>query len=336
MHKGFLETDTSMSKSTTVVKLNNGINMPLFGLGTWQSKPEEVKTAVTTALDAGYRLIDTAYNYQNEDVIGEGIAEKLKGGKLKREDLFITTKLGNILTRPSDVQQSMSESLKKLRLSYVDLFLIHIPVVLKKQADPKIVFPFKDGQLDHDGPVDFEGVWKEMEKLVDEGKAKSIGVSNFNVAQVERIMKCARIKPVVNQVECHAYFPQNKLEAAMKKHNIAIMAYSPIGSPGSAAFTTIPGEAPLPVLLKDPVVAGLATKYKKSPAQILIRNLLQRNLIVIPKSVTPSRIRENGDVFDFKLSPEDMTAIAGINKELRLLKFHMMSNAPDFPFNDLV
>ncbi|XP_060076814.1 aldo-keto reductase family 1 member A1-like [Ylistrum balloti] len=324
-----------MSISTQNIPLNNGIKMPVFGLGTWQSKSEEVKTAVRTALDVGYRLIDTAFNYQNEDLIGEVLEEYLKTDRVKREDLFITTKLGSILTRPTDVGYSLSESLRKLRLSYVDLFLIHIPLVLKKN-DPGNLFPMKDGQLDHDGNVDFEGVWKEMENLVFEGKAKSIGVSNFNASQVERILKVARVKPVVNQVECHAYLQQRKLENVLQKNGIVIMAYGPIGSPGSSAMLTVPGEAPPPVLLEDPVIANLATKYNKSPAQILIRNLLQRNLIVIPKSVTPSRIRENGNVFDFNLSPEDMLTIERIDKDLRMFKFHIMINAPDFPFSDPV
>ncbi|XP_069110466.1 aldo-keto reductase family 1 member A1-A-like [Argopecten irradians] len=172
-----------------------------------------------------------------------------------------------------------------------------------------------------------------MEKLVDEGKAKSIGVSNFNAAQVARILKVARVKPVLNQVECHAYFQQRKLERVLLKDNIRLMAYGPIGSPGSTAALTVPGESPPPVLLADPVIAKLATKYQKTPAQILIRNLLQRELIVIPKSVTPSRIRENGNVFDFELSPEDTAVIENIDTDQRMFKYHIMVHAPDFPFN---
>ncbi|XP_033761328.1 aldo-keto reductase family 1 member C13-like [Pecten maximus] len=164
-----------------------------------KSNSEEVKTAVRIALDAGYRLFDTAFNYQNEDAIGEVLNDYLKANKIKREDLFISTKLGSVLTRPTDVQYSISESLRKLHLSYVDLFLIHFPVVLKKQNDPSNILPMIDGQFDNNGVVDFEGVWKEMEKLFDKGKARSIGVSNFNAAQVERIMNIARVKPVVNQ-----------------------------------------------------------------------------------------------------------------------------------------
>ncbi|XP_021353519.1 aldose reductase-like [Mizuhopecten yessoensis] len=300
------------------------------------SNADDVKTAVRTALDAGYRLIDTAYNYLNEDAIGEVLEEYIKASKVTREELFITTKLGSVLTRPADVQYSMSESLRKLRLSCVDLFLIHQPMVLKKQNDPNDVFPVRNGRLDHDGRVDLEGVWKEMEKLVDEGKAKSIGISNFNAAQVERIMKCARIKPVVNQVECHAYFPQTKLEAVLKKDNILIMAFAPFGSPGNAALLTNPGESPPPALLEDPVIAKLATKHKKTPAQILIRNLLQRNLIVIPKSITPSRIQDNGNVFDFELPSEDMDTIRGIDKGIRIFRPSIMADTPDYPFKSPV
>ncbi|XP_021354487.1 aldo-keto reductase family 1 member B10-like, partial [Mizuhopecten yessoensis] len=302
------------------------------------SKPEEVKTAVRTAIDCGYRLIDTAYNYVNEDAIGEVVEEACKAGKLKREDMFICTKLGSIYTRPSDVAFSMSESLRKLRMSYVDLFLIHTPMAFKKPEDPNNVFPVKDGRLDTEQKVDIEGVWKEMEKLVDQGKTKSIGISNLNAAQLERIRKVARIMPVTNQVECHAYFPRTELEEYLKKYNMPIMSYGPIGSPGRLAFKSvdIDNESDVPVLLKDPVIAKLATKYNKTPAQILLRNLLQRNIIVIPKSVTPSRIQENGNVFDFQLTSEDMDTIAGIDKGLRLFKAEIMAHLDDYPFNSLV
>ncbi|XP_033761740.1 aldo-keto reductase family 1 member B1-like [Pecten maximus] len=322
-----------MSISTSCVTLNNGKTMPLFGLGTWQSKPEEVKTAVRTALDAGYRLIDTAYNYLNEEAIGEVLDEYFKAGKLKREDIFICTKLASIYTRPADVELSMSKSLKKLKLNYVDLFLIHAPMACRVPEDPNNVFPIKDGKIDAEERVDIEGVWKEMEKLVDQGKTKSIGISNFNAAQLERVRKVARVMPVTNQVECHAYFPQTKLEEYMKQYNIPIMAYGPIGSPGRQTSRFNSDKTDTIVLLNDPVIGKLATKYNKTPAQILLRNLLQRNIIVIPKSVTPSRIQQNGNVFDFELSPEDMTAITGINKGVRLFKAEVMAQLYDYPFH---
>ncbi|XP_021364266.1 alcohol dehydrogenase [NADP(+)]-like [Mizuhopecten yessoensis] len=339
-------------------------------------------------------------------------------------------KLGSIYTRPSDVAFSMSESLRKLRMSYVDLFLIHTPMAFKKPEDPNNVFPVKDGRLDTEQKVDIEGVWKEMEKLVDQGKTKSIGISNLNAAQLERIRKVARIMPVTNQlapierhkfykasfdfeyqlnaaqclyirngcflnqeiiwksfkrfgiykenennrkrigtshtinlvdvcrlsfdtcmcfinlgfvyillpVECHAYFPRTELEEYLKKYNMPIMSYGPIGSPGRLAFKSvdIDNESDVPVLLKDPAIAKLATKYSKTPTQILLRNLLQRNIIVIPKSVTPSRIQENGNVFDFQLTSEDMDTIAGIDKGLRLFKAEIMAHLDDYPFNSLV
>ncbi|OWF55634.1 Aldo-keto reductase family 1 member C1-like [Mizuhopecten yessoensis] len=313
--------------------------------------------------------------------------------------------LGSIYTRPSDVAFSMSESLRKLRMSYVDLFLIHTPMAFKKPEDPNNVFPVKDGRLDTEQKVDIEGVWKEMEKLVDQGKTKSIGISNLNAAQLERIRKVARIMPVTNQlapierhkfykasfdfeyqlnaaqclyirngcflnqeiiwksfkrfgiykenennrkrigfvyillpVECHAYFPRTELEEYLKKYNMPIMSYGPIGSPGRLAFKSvdIDNESDVPVLLKDPAIAKLATKYSKTPTQILLRNLLQRNIIVIPKSVTPSRIQENGNVFDFQLTSEDMDTIAGIDKGLRLFKAEIMAHLDDYPFNSLV
>ncbi|XP_021347407.1 alcohol dehydrogenase [NADP(+)] A-like [Mizuhopecten yessoensis] len=257
-----------MSVSTLRVTLNDGNTMPLFGLGTWLCKKEELKTAVRTALDCGYRLIDTAYNYLNEEAIGEVLEECFKAGKVTREELFISTKLAFIYNRPSDVAFSMSESLKKLNLPCVDLYLVHGPMAYKKPDDPDDVFPIKDGRLDLEDGIDIEGVWREMEKLVDEGKTKSIGVSNFNVAHMERIRKIARIMPVTNQVECHAYRSQTKLEEYLHKFNIPITAFAPIGSPDRGASKMFVVEADTPVLLNDPVIAELVTTYNKTPAQI--------------------------------------------------------------------
>uniref|UniRef100_K1Q2V0 Aldo-keto reductase family 1 member B10 n=1 Tax=Magallana gigas TaxID=29159 RepID=K1Q2V0_MAGGI len=275
-----------MDDSLTSVTLSNGLHMPSVGLGTWQSPKDELKVAVRAALDDGYRHIDTAYSYLNEDAIGEVLQEYIKSGKVKREDLFIVTKLAMIHMEPALVKRSIEMSLKKLQLDYVDLYLIHFPVQ-----------------------------FAAMEELVDLGLTKSLGLSNCSISQVERICKISKHKPVSNQVECHIYLPQNELFDACKKLGLAVTAYAPFGSPGR--FEQL-REIDAPVVLEDPVITKIAKRYSKSPAHILLRNLLQRGIIVIPKSVTPHRIRSNIQVFDFSLTKEEMEDIAGIKTKRRL------------------
>lgn len=321
-----------MADLKRTLKLNNGKEIPIIGLGTWQSPKDEVKTAVRAALDAGYRHIDTAYNYMNEDAIGEVLQEYIKSGKVKREELFIVTKLPMIHMDPKLVKRSLELSLKNLQLSYVDLYLVHFPIQLAYEGDDTKCFPRNEaGSLKAADKSDFIGTWKAMEELVDLGLTKSIGVSNFSISQVERICKVAKHKPVTNQVECHIYFPQEELFEACKKHGITITAYSPFGSPGRPATLK---KADDPVVLEDPVIIKIANKYGKTPAQVLLRNLMQRGMIVIPKSVNPERIRSNIQVFDFSLSEEDMNEIEKIQTRLRFFEFMgaMFKDHPERPW----
>lgn len=321
-----------MNSSFTAVKLNNGKTMPSIGLGTWQSPKEEVKAAVRAALDAGYRHIDTAYNYKNEDAIGEVLQEYIKSGKVKREELFIVTKLPMIHMEPKLVKRSIEMSLKKLQLSYLDLYLVHFPVPLVYEGDDEKVFPVTEaGGWKAAEKTDLIGTWKAMEELVDLGLTKSIGVSNFSISQIERICKIAKHKPVTNQVECHVYWPQKELFDACKKQGVTITAYAPIGSPGRPERLKGKDE---PVALEDPVITKIAKKYKKSPAHVLLRNLLQRGIIVIPKSVTPDRIRSNIQVFDFSLAKGEMDEIASIKTKRRYFDMMgaMFPNHPERPW----
>ncbi|KAK3108455.1 hypothetical protein FSP39_008267, partial [Pinctada imbricata] len=225
--------NNSMAKA---LKLNNGTEMPIVGLGTWQSPKDEVQRAVRVALDTGYRHIDTAYNYQNEDAIGEVLDEYLKAGKVKRSDIYIVTKLPGIHMTPAKVRQSLEGSLKRLKVEYVDLYLIHSPMGMVHVSDDTPFPVDKDGNFMADNSTDLLGIWKEMEKLVDAKLTRSIGVSNHNSEQIDRICKMARIKPVTNQVECHLYYPNADLAAFCKKRGVTITAYAPIGSPGRPAF----------------------------------------------------------------------------------------------------
>jgi diketogulonate reductase-like aldo/keto reductase len=320
------------------LKLSKDLAMPIFGLGTWQSEPEKVKTAVRTALDLGYTNIDTAYLYGNEKEIGDVLKEYMDAGKVKRENLFITTKLWSTYFRRSDVMVSIKKSLERLQLKYLDLFLIHVPGGFERDETDNF-------KLDANGDVmplklDLMDTWKGMEDCYNAGLTKAIGLSNFNAKQVQYIHEHATIKPQNLQVECHLYFPQLELHDVCKKLGITFTAYAPIGSPGRVNFR-IPGTvldwgAELPKPMDDPIVKELSKKYKKTEAQVLLRYLIQRDIAVIPKSVTPSRIKENFEIFDFKLTEAEMKSLHEKSKNFntRFFKQDFLKGHPNDPFAD--
>jgi len=316
-----------------VKTLNNGVNMPLLGLGTWKSKPGEVKNAVSTALELGYRHIDCAFVYGNEAEVGSALVEKLDSG-LDRKDIFITSKLWSTFHHPDDVRNAIVETLKLLRLDYLDLYLIHWPTAFKR-GDSLFPKDLEGNVLYYDSNL--LETWQAMEKLVDEGLTKSIGVSNFNSQQVAELCDKGRIKPAVNQVEIHPYFSQYPLIEFCHLRGVAVTAYSPLGSPDRPWAK--PGE---PLLLQDPKLTAISKKYGKTAAQVVIRWVLQRDVIVIPKSVTPSRIKENFEVSDFVLTDEDMKKIDSFNRDCRLIvpriekdgaSVYRDADHPNFPFN---
>jgi len=307
------------------VKFNNGKEIPVFGLGTWKSKPGEVTQAVKDAIDIGYRHIDGAHVYGNEKEVGAGIKAKIDEGVVKREDLFITSKLWNTSHRQDLVEKALRTTLADLGLEYIDLYLIHWPFGYKEGADP---FPKNpDGSFQF-SDADYLETWKGMEGVCKKGLAKSIGVSNFNSEQLERVLKSAEIPPVTNQIECHPYLPQLKLSEFSKSKNVLITGYSPLGSPDR------PWAKPEdPQLLEDAKLKELAKKYKKTPAQVVIRYQIDRGHIVIPKSVTKSRIAENFNVFDFKLSPEDIEYINSFDCNGRICPMDTSKTHKFWPFN---
>ncbi|MFP7171173.1 aldo/keto reductase [Terribacillus sp. 7520-G] len=252
------------------VTLNNGLKMPQLGFGVWQVGNEEATAAVAKALEVGYTSIDTAMIYKNE----EGVGKAIKEANVNREDLFITTKVWNSDQGYDNTIAAFEASLERLGLDYVDLYLIHWPT------------PQYDEYVD---------TYKALEKLYKDGRVKAIGVCNFEIEHLERLMKETEITPVLNQVECHPYLAQNELKEFCKKHDIFVEAWSPLDQGGD--------------VLKDEVVTAIAEKLGKTAAQVVLRWHLQNDTIVIPKSVTPSRIEENFQVFDFELSAEDMDAI---------------------------
>jgi len=279
--------------------------MPSLGLGTWLSLPGEVGNAVKLALEAGYRHFDCAKIYKNEVEIGEALKHAFDKGLVKREQVFVTSKLWN--TDHERVRAACEQTLRDLKLKYLDLYLIHWPISQPNDVwDTDAIFD-ADGKLKLNTNVTLPQVWKEMEKLVDAGLVKNIGLSNWNVARMKELLPQCRIKPAVLQVELHPYLPQDELLKFCQQHQIAVTAYSPLGTNRE------------PKLLEDQVIVDIAKKHGKTPAQICLAWAIARNTITIPKSVNPKRIVENSQLFDWKLDEEDMNRIKNIGKHVRYI-----------------
>ncbi|MFH8623414.1 aldo/keto reductase [Streptomyces vietnamensis] len=267
----------STAPAVPTVTLNNGVEIPQLGFGVFQVADDATTAAVTSALEAGYRSIDTAAVYGNE----AGVGRALGTSGLAREELFVTTKLWNADQGYDATLRAFDDSLAKLGLDYVDLYLIHWPA------------PARDLYRDS---------WRALERLAEEGRIRAAGVSNFQPEHLRRLMDGAALPPAVNQIELHPALQQSELRAFHGEHRIATEAWSPLAQGA---------------VLDDPAIAAIAAAHGKSPAQVVIRWHLQLGNVVIPKSVTPARIRANFDVFDFVLTDEEMTAIAGLDRGLR-------------------
>ncbi|XP_032526115.2 aldo-keto reductase family 1 member B1-like isoform X1 [Danaus plexippus] len=290
-----------MASKNVMVRFSDGRKYPQLGLGTWKSKPGEVSQAVKDAIDIGYRHIDCAFVYGNEKEVGDAITEKIKEGVVKREELFITSKLWNTFHRPDLVRGALMKSLQNLNLDYLDLYLIHWPQAYKEDGE---LFPVDESGKIQFSDVDYVDTWKALEPLQAEGLIRSLGVSNFNSRQLDRVLESASIKPVVNQVECHPYLVQKKLKEFCAARGVLLAAYSPLGSPDR------PWAKPDdPRLLDDPRLKEIADRLGRTVAQVLIRYQLERGNIVLPKSVTRSRIESNFAVMDFQLSKDDLELI---------------------------
>ena len=320
------ENMTAKAAISPLLKLANGNTIPALGLGTWKSKPGEVYDAVKYAiLEAGYRHIDCAFVYQNEDEVGKAVSEVVASGAVKREELFITSKLWNTFHSRNLVKGALETTLKSLQLDYLDLYLIHWPFGFEEGGD---IFPrAEDGVHMRMSDVDFLDSWKGMEEVLAAGLTKSIGVSNFNEQQIQRIFDEGTVRPVVNQIELHPYLVQEKLVTWCKDNNVLVTAYSPLGSPDRPW-----AKADDPSLLQEPKILEIAAKYEKSAAQVLIRWQIQRGLVVIPKSVTPERISSNIDVFKFALSAEELVTIAAFDRNHRFVGLEHMKGHKYYPF----
>ncbi|KAK9508717.1 hypothetical protein O3M35_006209 [Rhynocoris fuscipes] len=307
------------------IKFNNGISCPLLGLGTYKSTHGTVIDVVKNAIDIGYRHFDTAHFYMNESEIGVAINEKMKEG-VTRDSLFITSKLWNNSHKKEMVVPALKETLAKLKLDYLDLYLIHWPTGFKEGNE---LLPFDENKKLLYSDTHFTETWKGMEECVQQGLAKSIGISNFNSKQVQEILDIATIKPVNNQVECHPYFNQTKLIDFCKSKGITVTAYSPLGSPFRP-----PNEPGKILLLEDPKLKEIAEKHGKTPAQVLIRYQIEREVIVIPKSANKERLANNFEALSFSLTKEDMNELNSLNKpDGRLIVFQEAADHRDYPFN---
>ncbi|KAF2135839.1 uncharacterized protein K452DRAFT_322831 [Aplosporella prunicola CBS 121167] len=288
--------------SNRTFKLNSGHSIPAVGLGTWQSKPNEVAKAVKAALKAGYRHIDAAFIYDNEAEVGQGIA----ASGVERKEIFLTGKLWNTHHKPEDVEEAVELSLQDLGTDYLDLYLIHWPVSFQKAASPRDHFPINPStDAMHVIDVPLRDTWKALEAQVKKGKIRSIGVSNFTREKVEEVLQTAEIKPAVNQIEAHPYLQQPALLEWHKQQGIVVAAYSPLGN----------NIYNLPRAVDDPKVIEIAKELGKSPAQVLIQWAVQRGTVVLPKSVTPERIVSNFQ--DFELPQDAFDKITALDRNHR-------------------
>uniref|UniRef100_A0A3Q2KLK5 NADP-dependent oxidoreductase domain-containing protein n=1 Tax=Equus caballus TaxID=9796 RepID=A0A3Q2KLK5_HORSE len=297
--------------------------MPVLGFGTYaleEVPKSKAWEATKVAIDVGFRHIDSAYVYQNEEEVGKALREKMADGTVKREDIFYTTKIWSTFLRPELVRPALERSLKKLGLDYVDLFIMHFPLPMK--SGDEILPKDASGEVIFD-TVDLRDTWEisllqALEKCKDAGLTKSIGVSSFNHKQLEMILSKPglKYKPVCNQVECHPYLNQSKLLEFCKSKDIVLVAYSALGSHRHPNWV----EKDSPYVLEDPTLKAIAKKHNRSPGQVALRYQVQRGVVVLAKSFSEKRIKDNFQIFDFELTPEDMKAIDGLNRNFRYAK----------------
>jgi diketogulonate reductase-like aldo/keto reductase len=291
MQRRALSSASNALRLDSTATLNSGYAMPRVGLGTWRSQPGQVTAAVKAALGCGYKHIDTAWIYQNEKEVGEGINQSIEAGSVTRDGIFVTTKLWNQFHQPEHVENALKDSLSRLRLDYVDLYLVHWPIAFKQGTNDVVDVPLRN-------------TWEAMEPLVEKGLVRSIGISNYSVQQMEDLLKYCKVKPVTNQCEAHPHFPNSEVAQFCKENGMVFTAYSSLGNVSAEQESC----------LTDPLVVKLAQRYGKTPAQILLRWGLQRDYMILPKSVSVQRVADNANLFDFEISDQDMADLTNLGQ----------------------
>jgi len=303
------------------LKFRNNDTMPLLGLGTWKSDKGNAYKAVRNAIKIGYRHIDCAPIYLNEEEIGKALTDAFKEGDVKREDLWITSKLWCNSHGDDHVEPALQKTLNDLQLDYIDLYLIHWPIVFKND----VVLPEKGDELICLTDVPISITWKAMEKCVAKGLTRHIGVSNFSIKKLKDLIAHSNIKPEMNQIEIHPFLQQNKMLEFSKTENFHLTAYSPLGSKDRVDFLKSDNE---PSLLEHPIILEIAMVHQCSPAQVLISWSIARNIAVIPKSSNPGRIQQNFDSQKLNLTESDLEQISKLNENFRYV------NGTFFPFEN--
>lgn len=305
------------------IQFANGDQMPLFGLGTWKSEPGDVYRAVKEALRIGYRHIDCASIYGNEAEVGRALSESFAEGVVSREQLWITSKLWNNAHAGEDVQPALEKTLADLQIDSIDLYLVHWPLAIRRD----VLYHSAAEHLVSLEELPISQTWSAMEAVADKGLCRHIGVSNFSIVKLKALLETATINPEMNQIELHPYLQQPTMLEFCRANDIHLTAYAPLGSGDRPARLKVDGE---PVLLEDPVIKAIAERRAVTPAQVLISWSINRGVVVIPKTISPERLKQNLDASEVVLTEQDMQEIAGLDSHRRYVSgtFWVLEGAP--------
>jgi alcohol dehydrogenase (NADP+) len=312
-----------MEGKMETLQFANGDQMPILGLGTWKSTPGEVYKAVKEALRIGYRHIDCAPIYGNEAEVGQALADSFKEGVTSRDQLWITSKLWNNSHAPENVQPSLEKTLSDLQIDSLDLYLIHWPVVLRKE----VLFHESVNDLIALDDLPISETWPVMEAMVDKGLCKHIGVSNFSVAKLKELLENSRLMPEMNQIELHPYLQQPAMLKFCKSNGIHLTGYAPLGSADRPERLKVEDE---PILLEEPAITTIAERHGITPAQLVLSWAIHRRTAVIPKSVNPGRLKQNLSAAEVSLAQDDMPEMARLDRHRRYVSgtFWAMEGGP--------